>query len=338
MVLPRLELIEAVESAKTNEWPGFGAGARTSPTRRLMPPFAALRAFEAVGRLGGIRRAAQELGVDHAAISRHLRGLEAWAGVKLVDRDQGGRLPPEGAKYLSRISAAIEEISRATIDLTRRGDDSRLVIWSVPGFAYRWLIRRLPDFNVANPGFDLEVRPTDHAPDFGRHEADADIRYIRDAAPETDGEIQTLQIARPPVFPAAAPQVAARLAVGAPASELLSETLLHEDDDSEWRAWLAARGVEAPQRLGGPRLWHAHLTLDAARRGQGVVLTNALLAGDELASGQLVELPLEPHVPEIRFGSYVFRARKDRWRDPGVIKFRRWLDQAAAREAVAELR
>ncbi|WP_374471821.1 LysR substrate-binding domain-containing protein [Phenylobacterium sp.] len=303
-----------------------------------MPPFAALRAFEAVGRLGGIRRAAQELSVDHAAISRHLRGLEEWAGVKLIDRDQGGRLTPEGAKYLARISAALEEISRATIDLTHRGDDSRLVIWSVPGFAYRWLIRRLPDFNAAHPGFDLEVRPTDHAPDFSRHEADADIRYIRDLAPAAEADVQTFQIARPPVFPAATPQVAARIGVGAPVVSLLGETLLHEDDDSEWRTWLAARDVETPDRLGGPRLWHAHLTLDAARRGQGIVLTNALLAGDELASGELVELSLRPTAPEIRLGSYVFRTRKDRWRDPSVTKFRRWLEKAAARDATAEAR
>ncbi|WP_334164006.1 LysR substrate-binding domain-containing protein [Phenylobacterium sp.] len=298
-----------------------------------MPPYAALRAFEAVGQLGGIRRAAQELGIDHAAVSRHLRALEDWAGVKLIDRTQGGRLTPEGAKYLARISAALEEISRATLDLTRRGDDSRLVIWSVPGFAYRWLIRRLPDFYAAHPGFDLEVRPTDHTPDFGRHEADADIRYIRDMSAPGDTDVQAMEIARPVVFPAASPEVAARIGQGAPAEALLAETLLHEDDDSEWRTWLAARQVEVPERLGGPRLWHAHLTLDAARRGQGVVLTNALLAGDELAAGQLVDLSLQPAEPEIRFGGYAFRARKDRWRDPAITKFRRWLEREAARDA-----
>lgn len=338
VVLPTLDAVESVESMMAKEGQAPGARAGASPARRLMPPFAALRAFEAVGRLGGIRRAAQELGVDHAAISRHLRGLEAWAGVKLVDRDQGGRLTPEGAKYLSRISAALEEISRATVDLTRRGDDSRLVIWCVPGFAYRWLIRNLPDFNAAHPGFDLEVRPTDQAPDFARHEADADIRYIRDAAAAGNGDVQTVQITRPTVFPAAAPAVAAQIGVGAQVSDLLSQTLLHEVDDAEWREWLAARGVEVAERLGGPRLWHAHLTLDAARRGQGVVLTNTLLAGDDIATGALVELAIEPSEPEIRFGAYVFGARKDRWRDPGIVKFRRWLEQAAAKDETGETR
>ncbi|WP_423350166.1 LysR substrate-binding domain-containing protein [Phenylobacterium sp. VNQ135] len=328
-----MRTFESAESVMAREGPRAEPGGRPSPGRRLLPPFAALRAFEAVGQLGGIRRAAQELGVDHAAVSRHLRALEEWAGVKLIDREQGGRLTPEGAKYLARISAALEEISRATVDLTRRGDDSRLVIWSVPGFAYRWLIRRLPDFNAAHPGFDLEVRPTDHAPDFARHEADADIRYVRDMAPAQDGDVQSVEIARPIVFPAASPALAARLGADASAEALLDETLLHEDDDSEWRAWLKARQVPVPERLGGPRLWHAHLTLDAARRGQGVVLTNALLAGDELASGELVELTVQPAEPEIRFGGYALRVRRDRWRDPAILKFRRWLERAAAQDA-----
>jgi len=42
---------------------------------KALPPFAALRAFEAVGREGGIRKAAASLGIDHAVISRHIRQL-----------------------------------------------------------------------------------------------------------------------------------------------------------------------------------------------------------------------------------------------------------------------
>jgi len=38
---------------------------RRDPGRTSLPPYAVLRAFEAVGRLGGIRRAALALGLDH---------------------------------------------------------------------------------------------------------------------------------------------------------------------------------------------------------------------------------------------------------------------------------
>jgi len=51
--------------------------------RRGIPPFASLKAFESVGRAGGVRKAALELGIDHAVVSRHLRALEAWLGQPL---------------------------------------------------------------------------------------------------------------------------------------------------------------------------------------------------------------------------------------------------------------
>ena len=81
-------------------------GCRTRPhlaytpamPRPLVPPFAALRAFEAVGRLGGIRRAAEDLGTSHSIVSRHLQALEALTGAPLVDR-KAGRLTEAGARY-----------------------------------------------------------------------------------------------------------------------------------------------------------------------------------------------------------------------------------------------
>lgn len=308
------------------------AGSDDRPTlgRRIMPPFAALRAFEAVGKLGGIRRAAAELGINHAAISRHLRALEEWAGVKLIDRERAGGLTVDGAKYHARISAALEEISLASGDLTRRGDDRRLVVWCIPGFAYRCLNPRLAEFSRQNPEIDIEVRPTDQSPDFSRHEADADLRYLRNFELTPGSEIQSVEIARPAVIPVVNAETAAKLAQPISAQALLSQPLLHENDDWEWRSWFQAKGVEPPERLPGPRLWHAHLTLDAASRGQGITLTNALLLGDDLTAGRLVPLAVTPQEPVVRFGSYVFQARRDRWRNPAVVKFRRWLERIAA--------
>lgn len=313
-------------------------GAKTSAddrrpiARRVMPPFAALRAFEAVGYLGGIRRAAQELGVDHAAVSRHLRALEAWAGVQLIDRQRRGLLTEDGVKYHERISLALDEISKATIDLTRRGDDTRLTIWCVPGLASRWLNGRLADFAAAHPELDIEVRPTDQGPDLSRHEADADIRYVRDFVAAPDSDIQHVPIALISVVAVASPDMAARLPSPLAPAGLLTAPLLHEHEDYEWRRWFSAHGVEAPERLPGPRLWHAHLTLDAARRGQGIVLTNRFLLADDLARGDLVRLPVVPEASDLSFGAYVLRVRRDRARSPGIAKFRRWLEREAAKD------
>jgi predicted transcriptional regulator len=44
--------------------------------RRKLPPLAALTAFEAAGRLGSFTKAAAELGVTQAAVSRQIHLIE----------------------------------------------------------------------------------------------------------------------------------------------------------------------------------------------------------------------------------------------------------------------
>lgn len=91
---------------------------RPGSARSPAPPYATLRAFEAVGRLGGIRRAALALGLDHAVVSRHLRALEEWAGVPLINRQRQPRILTEaGARYHERITRALEEIAQASAEL-----------------------------------------------------------------------------------------------------------------------------------------------------------------------------------------------------------------------------
>ena len=41
------------------------------PQRKALPPFEGLRAFDAIARLGGVRKAAKWLDRDHAVLSRH---------------------------------------------------------------------------------------------------------------------------------------------------------------------------------------------------------------------------------------------------------------------------
>jgi DNA-binding transcriptional LysR family regulator len=297
--------------------------------RKAVPPFAALRAFEAVGRLGGVRRAAAALGLDHAVVSRHLRGLEEWSGVQLIDRQSGsGRLTAEGAVYHARIAAALADIASATADLTRTRNQDRLNIWCVPGLASQWLMGRLGSFRSSNPDFDIEFHPTDIAPDFARHEADADLRYlVTSRNSQLAPGVRAVEIARPLVFPVASPLLLNKLkgSISKP-EDLLHAPLLHEDRDDEWRDWFTANNVDPGPRILGPRLWHAHLTLDAARRGEGIALANSFLLGDDIEAGRLT--PLDVGAP-VALGSYMFFARKDRWDSRAVVRFRRWLETLA---------
>jgi DNA-binding transcriptional LysR family regulator len=110
---------------------------------------------------------------------------------------------------------------------------------------------------------------------------------------------------------------------------LLNAPLLHEENESQWYSWFGEHGVPTDHAsLSGPRLWHAHMTLQAARRGQGVALANPYLLGDDLSAGRLVRLPADCE-QDVSLGSYVFVARADQWQTPAIVRFRLWLKDAA---------
>jgi DNA-binding transcriptional LysR family regulator len=95
-------------------------------SRRSLPPFETLRAFDAIARLGGVRKAAQYLCRDHAVISRHLRAIEEWTGAKLIQRTAAGSvLTEDGVRYHRDIASALDLIARATVDLIKRSDNRR---------------------------------------------------------------------------------------------------------------------------------------------------------------------------------------------------------------------
>src|SRR3546814_8142140 len=82
---------------------------------RPLPPLNALRACEAAARLGSFSRAAEELGVTHGAVSRHVQTLEQFLGAALFRPQGRGRVPTErAAVYLAEVSAALDRLGSAT--------------------------------------------------------------------------------------------------------------------------------------------------------------------------------------------------------------------------------
>ena len=65
--------------------------------KRRLPPFAAVRAFEAAARHESFKDAADELHVTQSAISHQVKGLEDFLGVALFHRNgHGVELTPNG--------------------------------------------------------------------------------------------------------------------------------------------------------------------------------------------------------------------------------------------------
>ena len=66
-----------------------------------IPPLNGLRLFEAAGRCGSFKLAAQELNITPGAVSHGVNALEKWLDVELFDRKRGLALTQSGLEYLS---------------------------------------------------------------------------------------------------------------------------------------------------------------------------------------------------------------------------------------------
>jgi LysR family glycine cleavage system transcriptional activator len=253
---------------------------------RRLPPLNALRAFEVAARHNSFTGAATELRVSHAAISRHVRSLEARLGVTLFRRAKRGvELTDDGLRYLKAVSAAFEAIAEATEALAKP-KEVRVRVSVEPAFAGRWLIHRLGRFQAAHPDIDVVLDASPRLVDLARDEADLAIRYGQGGWPG----LRQDQLAASRLYPVGRRELRrGRKAAFAP-DELRAFVLLHEDDGSLWRRWFAAAGVTDVNVNRGPRILETGLALDAAVAGQGIALADDALMGDDLATGRLVKL------------------------------------------------
>ena len=299
-----------------------------------LPPFAALRAFDAVGRHSGIRRAANALGISHAIVSRHLRSIEQDIGKSLFDR-ASGQLTSAGQAYHRQISAAITELEAATMAARSKRKEA-LVVWSAPGLAHQWLTAHLSRYASQSRTAVLDLRASDAPPNLIDNQADGDIRYLSDLGAAVGRRLRHVELARPDVVPVASPDWAGKYASNLETPvDLLSLPLIHEGDDDQWRRWFACQGIDAPMPPRVAHYGHAHLALAAAKAGQGVALGNSYLCSQDISERRLVILatsqePLKP----APLGAYVFTALSTMWSDPAIARFRKWLVAEFNQDAV----
>jgi DNA-binding transcriptional LysR family regulator len=166
-------------------------------------------------------------------------------------------------------------------------------------------------------------------------ECDVEIRLVPHygSQQEVGPELRSAVIARVPIVAVASADYLARSKPVHKPVDLLEHQLLHEENFDRWGIWLASHGVYDDVYLTGPRLWQSQFTMDAARHGRGIALTNHLVAAGDLASGRLIEVGRDnPAFQPTATGDYLLVARADRWDATLIRRFREWLAASIARE------
>ncbi|WP_246116681.1 LysR substrate-binding domain-containing protein [Denitrobaculum tricleocarpae] len=299
---------------------------------RHLPPLNALRAFEAASRHGNFTRAAAELFVTQGAISRQVKNLEDYFGVKLFSRGTNSlNLTDAGHRLAPSVTAALSSLDQAAQVLLT--DKSVLRLQVMPTYAVRWLMPRLPDFAQVHPAIDVRVTITLHPDQLDTDSFDVAILYGDGVWPGTQSTCLSQECL--------APVVAADPRPGDPRRsdpergdpehdhriDLGKSVLLHTTTDRrDWPWWLKKMGMKAVQGTEGPAFETLDMAVRAAEAGHGIALGDLSLIAEDLHAGRLrLALPNPLYTGR---GVY-FVEPSPTPANPALETFRTWLIETA---------
>jgi LysR family transcriptional regulator, glycine cleavage system transcriptional activator len=249
-------------------------------------PLTSLRSFEAAGRHLSFSRAAEELFVSQAAISRQVRELEALIGQPLFVRlHRRVELTEAGSRLIKSLTASFDEIGRNLSEIIARPPSSTVKVSVEPSFAGEFLIQRLNAFQELHPDIEISVEADSRLVDFRTSDAEIAIRHSsveRSWPPAESRHLLDLMIT-PVVTPGLLAGGAALISPG----DLAGYTLIHDQNKDGWASWFREVGMPTfPMR--GPVYADGALAMQAARLGHGIALGDRVLDGDDLLSGRLL--------------------------------------------------
>lgn len=252
--------------------------------RRL--PLNTLRAFEAVGRHGFVRAAAEELHLSHTALSRQIRNLEDRLQVSLFERAGNRlRLTAAGQRFLAVVQSALQTLQEGLEDLDHESLEGELVVGATATMSINWLPELLARFTVRYPEVTLRLKTLE--PYAGEVPAELDLALCL-GEPAAQGR-RVLPLYQEHYQPMCAPGLLRSDAPVHEPADLLHYPLVHERYQ-HWERWLAHHGLQGARASRNLHCDYGFQSIEAARRGLGVVLADQLEVAADLRRGSLVRL------------------------------------------------
>lgn len=250
--------------------------------------------FRSVAQQGSFSAAARARGADPSAVSRQIAALEADLGYRLFDRSTRRlSLTEAGRLTLDRIQPLLDEIEQvrqAAADSVS-APTGRLRVSASVAFGERWLIPRIGSFRDAFPGIDLDLVLTDTRVDLHAEKIDLALRM----GARMDGPYVAAKLMPTRYRIVASPARAAALdPVGGPGDLAGCEAIVfpYRGFGAKWTCRPASgtgKAVSVPVR-DVLTISNALAARRAALDGLGVALLADWLIGDDLSSGDLVDL------------------------------------------------
>ncbi len=290
---------------------------------RVLPPLNSLRVFEVAARHCHFTRAAAELGVTQAAVSRQIVLLETWLGAALFERGRSKLiLTNEGVRYWTSVRASFTALEDATSVLLKEQRRNTVVVCAYTTFALFWLLPRLSQFYKQHSHIDLQIMTSSASAPVLPGGADVIIRHgpIHQAR-ETSIFCDVLA-------PVCSPSLLRDRRRVRSAEDLKSLPILHSRHRrQDWTKWCESLGTD--EGAGGGLIFDgSSLAYEAAKQGMGVVMAQLNLIENDLEAGVLV-MPID-HRMSSDLGYFYLPSEPTREKD-SVTGFCHWLKTHGAR-------
>jgi LysR family glycine cleavage system transcriptional activator len=256
---------------------------------KSLPPLASLLPFEAAARLLSFSRAAEELNLTQAAVSRQIRALEEDLGISLFQRrNRAVFLTDAGREFSLTLGNALRDVASTADRLRGVAGRNEVVLLCQPCEAFHWLMPRLSSFHQQYP--EIELKMVTWASPLTEFQGYFDVAM--QSSNRDHGLHPLLFTAADDVFPVCSPRYLAGHATPVDLARLERHTLLHHDAlpayQLEWDTWLATFGHDLPTTARRLSFDHYSLMLHAAVEGHGLAMGWRRTSQRMLDSGVLV--------------------------------------------------
>ena len=265
-----------------------------------------------------------------AAVSQQIKQLETYLGVVLFRRmTRAVRPTSEARTVLPLLTEGFDKLAEAVELLVGKEEAGVLTVSTVPTFAAKWLLQRLPDFSEKFPDIDLRLDATLVPRGFDRDDIDISISL-------STGDFPGLHVSRifdEEVCPVCSPELLTGDHPLRTPEDLKYHRLLHVDSTDlqiplpGWHLWASVAGVENINPDHGSHFTVVSMAIEAAINGNGVALVSHYAVAEDLKAGRLVR-PFDLVLPADF--SYWLVCPHEHLRRAKVKAFHDWLlDQAA---------
>ncbi|QDQ88358.1 LysR family transcriptional regulator [Alcaligenaceae bacterium SJ-26] len=256
---------------------------------KKLPDLEAWAIFAKVAETGSFARAATELGLSQATVSKAVSRLEQRLHTNLLQRTSRRlSLTASGQAAQERAARLLQEGEAIEADITEQSGSLRgqIRLTAPMSFGVAHLAPALPDFMQAHPGISLDVNFSDEQVDIVAGGYDLALRI----STLDDSSLLALRLCTVRILPVGAPDCFARHGQPRHPRDLAGLPALEYAYARTGRAWQFTHPQqgEFSQAMASPlRVNNADALLPALRRGLGLALLPEFLVWEDLQAGTL---------------------------------------------------